>query len=80
MDDDGVAGLVQQFLLDQVHMGDLGYLLLDVAVILNIDAALGDHGGNGFGIFGVGLGHGQADIGPFHKRNLLRFSAFHIIV
>ena len=68
MDDDGVAGLIQQFLLDQVHMGDLGHLLLNVAVVFDIDAALGDHGRNGFGVVGVGLGHGQADVGPFHKK------------
>ena len=71
-----VAGLVQQLLLDQIHMGDLGHLLLDVAVVFDIDAALGDHGGNGFGVVGVGLGHGQADISPFHKVNLLRISGF----
>ena len=76
MDDDPVAGLVQQLLLDQVHMGDLGHLLLDVAVIFDIDAALGDHGGNGFGVVGVGLGHGQADVGPFHGENLLQNSVF----
>ena len=76
VDDDPVAGLVQQLLLDQVHMGDLGHLLLDVAVIFDIDAALGDHGGNGFGVVGVGLGHGQADVGPFHRENLLQNSVF----
>ena len=80
MDDNGIAGLVQQLLLDQIHMGDLGHLLLDVAVVFDIDAALGDHGGNGFGVVGVGLGHGQADISPFHKINLLRVPAFLIIV
>ena len=26
MDDNGIAGLVQQLLLDQIHMGDLGHL------------------------------------------------------
>ena len=52
-------------------MGDLGHLLLDVAVILDVDAALGDQGGNGFGVFGISLGHGQADIGPFHSTSLL---------
>ena len=67
MDDNGIAGLVQQLLLDQIHMGDLGHLLLDVAVVFDIDAALGDHGGNGFGVVGIGLGHGQADISPFHN-------------
>ena len=71
MDDHGIPGLVQQLLLDQVHMGDLGHLLLDVAVILDVDAALGDQGGNGFGVFGISLGHGQADIGPFHSTSLL---------
>ncbi len=71
MDDHSVAGLVQQLLLDQIHMGDLGHLLLDVAVILDIDAAFGDHGGNGLGVVGIGLGHGQADISPFHKRTSL---------
>ena len=70
VDDDLVAGLVQQLLLDQIHMGDLGHLLLDVAVILDIDAAFGDHGGNGLGVVGIGLGNGQADISPFHKKNL----------
>ena len=80
VDDHSVAGLVQQLLLDQIHMGDLGHLLLDVAVVFDIDAALGDHGGNGFGVVGVGLGHGQADISPFHKINLLRVPAFLIIV
>lgn len=80
MDDNGIAGLVQQLLLDQIHMGDLGHLLLDVAVVFDIDAALGDHGGNGFGVVGIGLGHGQADISPFHKINLLRVPAFLIIV
>ena len=71
MDDHGIPGLVQQLLLDQVHMGDLGHLLLDVAVILDVDAALGDQSGNGFGVFGISLGHGQADIGPFHSTSLL---------
>ncbi len=66
MDDDLIAGLIQQLLLNEIHMGDLSYLLLDVAVILDVDAALGDHGGNGFGVFSISLGHGQADIGPFH--------------
>lgn len=32
VDDHSVAGLVQQLLLDQIHMGDLGHLLLDVAL------------------------------------------------
>ena len=36
-------------------MGDLGHLLLDVAVILDVDAALGDQGSNGFGVFGISL-------------------------
>ena len=67
MDDNGIAGPVQQLLFDQVHMGDLGHLLLDVAVVFDIDAALGDHGSNGFGVVSVGLGHGQADISPFHN-------------
>ena len=67
MDDHGIPGLVQQLLLDQIHVGDLGHLLLDVAVILDVDAALGDQGSNGFGVFGISLGHSQADIGPFHK-------------
>ena len=53
------------------HMGDLGHLLLDVAVILDVDAALCDQGGNGLGVFGISLGHGQADIGPFHSTSLL---------
>ncbi len=57
-------------------MGDLGHLLLDVAVILDVDAALGDQGGNGFGVFGISLGHGQADIGPFHSTSLLLSSSF----
>ena len=52
-------------------MGDLGHLLLDVAVILDVDAALSDQGSNGFGVFGISLGHGQADIGPFHSTSLL---------
>ena len=68
VDDHGITGLVQQLLFDQIHMGNLGYLLLDVAVILDIDAAFGDHGGNSLGIVGIGLGHGQADICPFHKK------------
>ena len=68
VDDHGITGLVQQLLFDQIHMGDLGHLLLDVAVILDIDAAFGDHGGNGLGVVGIGLGHGQADISPFHKK------------
>ena len=42
-------------------------LLLDVAVVFDINTALGDHGGNGFGVVSVGLGHGQADISPFHN-------------
>ena len=66
VDDDLIAGLVQQFLLDEVHMRDLGHLLFDVAVVFDIDAAFGNHGGDGFGVVGVGLGHGQADISPFH--------------
>jgi len=47
-------------------MRDLGHLLFDVAVVFDIDAAFGNHGGDGFGVVGVGLGHGQADISPFH--------------
>ena len=66
MDDDLIAGLVQQLLLDEVYMRDLGHLLLDVAVVFDIDAAFGDHGRHSFGVVGVGLGHGQADISPFH--------------
>ena len=67
MDDDGVPGLVQQLLLDEVHVGDLLHLLLDVAVVFDINAALRDHGGHGLCGLGVGFGYGQANISPFHK-------------
>ena len=76
VDDDGITRLVQQLLLDEVDMGNFSHLLLDVAVILDVDAALGDQGGNGFGVIGVSLSHGQADIGPFHGENLLQNSVF----
>ena len=71
VDDDHVPGLFQQLGLDQVHMGDLRHLLLDVAVIFNINTALGDHGRGGLGLLGVLLGHRQADVGPFHSVCLL---------
>ena len=77
MDDDGIPGLVQQLVLDEIHMVDLGDLLLDVAVIFDVDAAFGDHGGNGLGVVGIGLGDGEANISPFHLENppsILRFS------
>ena len=67
VDDDGVPGLVQQLLLDEVHVGDLLHLFLDVAVVFDINAALRDHGGHGLGGLGVGFGYGQANISPFHK-------------
>ena len=66
VDDDLVAGLVQQLLLDEVYVCDLGHLLFDVAVVFDIDAAFGDHRGDGLGVVSVGFGHGQADVGPFH--------------
>ena len=66
MDDDLVAGLIQQLLLNEIHMGDLSHLLLNVTVVFNINAALGDHGGHGLGVVGIGFGHGQANISPFH--------------
>ena len=66
--DDHVPGFVQQFLLDQVYMGDLPRLLFQVAVILNINAAVGHHGGDSLGRIGVALGNGNADVGPFHKK------------
>ena len=71
VDDDHVPGLFQQFGLDQVHMGDLGHLLFQVAVVFNINAAFGDHGRGGFGLLGVPVGHRQPDIGPFHSVCLL---------
>ena len=66
VDDDLVAGLIQQLLLNEIHMGDLSHLLLNVTVVFNINAALGDHGGHGLGVVGIGFGHGQANISPFH--------------
>ena len=71
MDDDHVPGLFQQLGLDQVHVGDLRHLLFDVAVIFNINTALGDHGRGGLGLLGILLCHRQADVGPFHSVCLL---------
>jgi len=67
MDNHGVAGLVQQLLLDEVNVGDLLHLLLNVAVVFDINAALRNHGGHGLGGLGVGFGYGQANVSPFHK-------------
>ena len=64
-----IARLIQQVLLDQVHMGDLPCLLFQVAVVLNINAAVGYHGSNRFGGFGILLRYGNLDIGPFHRKN-----------
>ena len=66
VDDHHVPGLCQHARLDQIHMGDLGHLLLQVAVIFNVDATLGDHGGGSLGLLGVLLRHRQLDVGPFH--------------
>ena len=78
MYDDHVPGFVQQFLLDQVYMGDLPRLLFQVAVILNINAAVGHHGGNSLGRIGVALGNGNADVGPFHKKEPPIFYVSHL--
>ena len=42
-------------------MGNLLHLFFDVAVVLNINTALGDHGRHRFGLLGVLLRHRQAD-------------------
>ena len=66
MHDDLIPGLVQQILLNQVHMGNGFHLGFQVAVILNVNSAAGNAGGNGLSLFGAGLRHSDADIGPFH--------------
>ena len=76
MHDHGVAVFFQQLLLDQVNVGNGLHLFFQVAVILDINAAVGDHGGNGFCRVGIGLFYSDADIGPFHNAGspfLLRF-------
>ena len=76
MHDDLIPGLVQQILLNQVHMGNGFHLGFQVAVILNVNSAAGNAGGNGLSLFGAGLRHSDADIGPFHGENLLQNSVF----
>ena len=64
--DDHIAGLIEQLLLDKVNMRDLPRLLFQIAVILDINAAVGDHRSDGLGRVGVALGNGDADVSPFH--------------
>ena len=66
MYDDHIAGLIEQLLLDKVNMRDLPRLLFQIAVILDINAAVGDHRSDGLGRVGVALGNGDADVSPFH--------------
>ena len=66
MYDDHIAGLIEQLLLNKVNMRDLPRLLLQIAVILDINAAVGDHRSDGLGRVGVALGNGDADVSPFH--------------
>lgn len=51
-----LAVLVQQVLLDQVHMGDALHLFLQVGVVLDVDAAAGHAGGDGPAVSAWGLG------------------------
>ena len=69
---------IEQQVAEIAHVDLIEQELLDVAVILDIDAAFGDHGGNGLGVVGIGLGHGQADISPFHKKNLPGSCVFYL--
>ena len=66
MHDHHIPGFVQQFLLDEVHMGNLPCLLFQIGVVLNINAAVGDHGGHGLGGVRIAPGHRDGNIGPFH--------------
>ena len=66
VNNDDVTRFVQQVLFNQVNVGDLPRLLLQVAVVLNINAAVGDHRCDGLGSVGVALGDGDADVSPFH--------------
>ena len=66
MYDDHIAGLIEQLLLDKINMRDLPRLLLQIAVIPDINAAVGDHSCDGLGRVCVSRGDGNADVSPFH--------------
>ena len=66
MHNDDITRFIQQVLLDEVDVRDLPRLLFQITVILDINAAVGDHRRDGLGRVRVALCDGNADVSPFH--------------